>query len=102
MAIIDILGMVGGMIISLSLIPQVYKTYQTKDASSISYTYQFIYIIGCTLINIYAIYTKLWIIYVPCIIEQIMIVMLTIMKVRYASSVNGNINVDHSSDNSSG
>ncbi len=79
----DALGIAGGMIISLSLVPQVYKTYQSKDASNISYCYQAIYIVGCTLINIYAIYSRVWIIYVPCLIEQFLIVALTIMKVRY-------------------
>ena len=80
---IEIVGTTGGMVISLSLIPQVYKTYQTKDASNISFIYQIIYIIGCTMINIYAIYTKLWIIYIPCIVEQTLIVTLTIMKLYY-------------------
>ena len=80
---IEIVGIIGGMIISLSLIPQVYKTYQSKSATNISYTYQIIYIVGCTLINIYAFYTRLWIIYVPCVLEQILIVMLTFMKIWY-------------------
>ena len=79
----DIVGTIGGMIISLSLIPQVYKTYKTKDASNISYLYQVVYIIGCTMINTYAIYTKLWIIYIPCILEETLIVSLTILKLHY-------------------
>ena len=69
--------------ISLSLIPQVYKTCRTKDASNISLCYQVIYITGCILINIYAIYTSLWVIYVPCAIELVLIVMLTSMKITF-------------------
>lgn len=81
--IVEALGLVGGILISLSLVPQVFKTFRTKDASSISYVYQVIYITGCTLINIYAFYTNMWVIYVPCVIEQIMIVALTLMKINF-------------------
>ncbi len=34
--VIDILGTVGGVMISLSLVPQVVKTYRTKSAEDIS------------------------------------------------------------------
>jgi uncharacterized protein with PQ loop repeat len=63
--IVEALGLVGRIMISLSLVPQVFKTFRTKDASSISVVYQVIYIIGCTLINLYAFYTNMWVIYVP-------------------------------------
>lgn len=82
-ATIEALGFIGGIMISLSLIPQVIKTFRTKDASSISYSYQAIYIVGCTFINIYAFYINMWVIYVPCVIEQVMIVTLTLMKIIF-------------------
>lgn len=80
---IDVVGFIGGIMISLSLIPQVVKTLRTKDASSISFLYQFIYIIGGILINIYAFYVDMWVIYVPCVIELCLIVSLTIMKIMF-------------------
>ena len=94
----DFVGVVGGMIISLSLVPQLYKTYRMKNATNISYTYQTIYIVGCTMINIYALYTRIWIIYVPCLVEQVLIVTLTLMKVRYDGIRGNHHNLNENSD----
>ncbi|KAL3930537.1 MAG: hypothetical protein SGBAC_011721 [Bacillariaceae sp.] len=78
-----IIGTIGGFSISLSLVPQVYLTYKTKCADDISYTYQFIYIFGAALVNTYAIYFKLYAVYIPCLLELCMIITLTIMKFMY-------------------
>ncbi|CAJ1953976.1 unnamed protein product [Cylindrotheca closterium] len=78
-----IVGTIGGFAISLSLVPQVYLTYKTKCADDISYTYQFIYIFGTALVNAYAIYFKLYAVYVPCLVEFSLIVTLTVMKAIY-------------------
>ena len=80
-----IVGTIGGLSISLSLVPQVYLTYKTKCADDISYFYQFIYIFGAALVNAYAIYFKLWAVYGPCLLELCLIVTLTIMKYMYPS-----------------
>ena len=80
-----IVGTIGGFAISLSLVPQVYLTYKTKCADDISYTYQFIYILGTTLVNTYAIYFRLYAVYIPCLVEFCLIVTLTIMKAMYPS-----------------
>ena len=81
--IFKIIGTVGGSAISISLLPQVILTYKTKCTADISYTYQMIYIFGTALVNIYAIYFELWAVYVPCIIEFLLIVLLTFMKCIY-------------------
>ena len=62
----------------------VWKTYRTKSAGDISYAYQAIYIFGCTFVNIYAISLQLWPVYVPCLIEETLIVALTAMKFIYS------------------
>ena len=49
----------------------------------ISYAYQGIYILGCTLTNAYALARGLWPVYVPCLFEEVLIVSLTVMKVTY-------------------
>mmetsp|Transcript_27454 Transcript_27454/g.46653 ORF Transcript_27454/g.46653 Transcript_27454/m.46653 type:complete len:133 (-) Transcript_27454:311-709(-) len=82
-AVFEVIGTIGGVSIALSLVPQVIHTYKIKKAGDISYIYQFIYIFGCTLVNIYAIPLGLWPIFVPCLIEQILIMMLTVMKYVY-------------------
>ncbi|KAL3930538.1 MAG: hypothetical protein SGBAC_011722 [Bacillariaceae sp.] len=81
--IMTIIGTIGGFSISLSLVPQVYLTYKTKCADDISYTYQFIYIFGAALVNAYAIYSQLYAVYIPCLLELFMIILLTVMKYMY-------------------
>lgn len=83
MAVIDVLGVLGGTTIAASLIPQVIKTFTSKSAGDISYVYQAIYIFGCTLTNIYAIALGLWPVYIPCLAEELMIISLTVMKIIY-------------------
>ena len=80
---IEILGTIGGTMIALSLLPQVIHTFRTKSAGDISYVYQGIYIVGTTLVNLYAITFGLWPVYISCIIEQTFIVTLTIQKLVY-------------------
>ena len=80
---LNTLGTIGGVSIALSLVPQVIRTYRTKSAYDISYVYQAIYIFGTTLVNIYAISLNLWVIYVPCLIEEALIISLTVMKYFY-------------------
>lgn len=81
---IEFVGIAGGIIISSSLLPQVYKTYTTKSAKDISYYYQIIYIVGCTLTNSYAFAEGLWPIYIPCLFEEALIITLTCMKFAYS------------------
>ena len=80
---LNTLGTIGGVSIALSLVPQVIRTYRTKSAFDISYVYQAIYIFGTTLVNIYAISLNLWVIYIPCLVEESLIISLTVMKYFY-------------------
>ena len=80
---IDFIGLLGGITIAVSLVPQVVKTWETKSASDISYFYQAVYIVGCTLTNAYAIIEGLWPVFIPCLFEELLIITLTIMKVIY-------------------
>ena len=50
---------------------------------TITYYYLTKHLSSSTLVNIYAIPLGLWPIFVPCLIEQILIMMLTVMKYVY-------------------
>mmetsp|Transcript_6371 Transcript_6371/g.9334 ORF Transcript_6371/g.9334 Transcript_6371/m.9334 type:complete len:350 (+) Transcript_6371:195-1244(+) len=82
-AAFEVIGAIGGVSISLSLVPQVIYTYKTKSVGDISYAYQCFYIFGCTLTNSYAIGLGLWPIYAACLLEQSLIMTLTFMKYKY-------------------
>jgi MtN3 and saliva related transmembrane protein len=80
---IELVGIIGGFAISFSLLPQVIKTWTTKSADDISYAYQAVYILGCTLVNTYALVEGLWPVFVPCLVEEFLIVSLTLMKAMF-------------------
>ena len=56
--IYEILGTTGSLIMCVSSIPQIIKTYRTKSADSLSGSYLAILIMGMLLILSYALYRK--------------------------------------------
>jgi uncharacterized protein with PQ loop repeat len=88
----DLMGVVGGCLLALSLVPQVWKAYLTKSTEDISYAYQGIYIVGITLLNAYALILGLWPIYIPALFEEGLIITLTLMKLLYSRRKNNQVN----------
>lgn len=86
--IIDGIGYSSGIILSVCLLPQLIKTIKTKDVENISYIWQFMYIIGLSLHFVYSLYYNLLPIYIPCIIELLFIIFLTILKFIYSNKLN--------------
>jgi MtN3 and saliva related transmembrane protein len=58
--IINITGLVGTIISTISFIPQVYTTYVTQDIRGISYWFIILTIIGCLAWMVYAYYLDSW------------------------------------------
>lgn len=81
---VDIIGFIGGLTLSTCLIPQIYKTYKTKNADSISLTWQSLYIIGLTCSNIYVYHYKLLPLLIPSTIEMFFIISLFLMKLKFS------------------
>ena len=76
-------GVAGGLLVSVSLFPQIWKTYQTRNTKDISFKYQLIYAIGLGGIILYGLYFKLWPIYIPTIVELVSLLILTFLKLRF-------------------
>ena len=82
--ITDTVGYAGGIILGICLIPQIIKIYQTKKVDNISYIWQFLYILGISLHLYYGIYYNLLPIYIPTVIELILILIMLFMKIKYS------------------
>jgi MtN3 and saliva related transmembrane protein len=52
----EIMGTIGSLIICISALPQIVKTYRTKKANDISISYLIILMSGMTLTMIYSLY----------------------------------------------
>ena len=78
------IGYIGGIVLSVCLIPQIYRVYKTKQVENISYLWQILYIIGICLHLYYGIYYNLSPIYIPTIIELCFILILLILNITYS------------------
>ena len=81
---VDAIGYSAGIILSVCLVPQIYKIYKTKQVENISYSWQILYITGISLHLYYGIYYNLLPIYIPTIIELILIVFLFYLTLVYS------------------
>ena len=81
--IYDIFGYSSGILFAGSLIPQLYKSYKTKELNDISICWQLIFILGLIFLFLYSFHNNLKPVYIPAIIETSFMFMLLIMKLYY-------------------
>lgn len=76
---IDLIGYFGSFLTSITFIPQVYKTWQTKSAGDISLTMLFIVLTSTVVWLVYAVALMLW----PVIIANTIIGLLCLMLIYF-------------------
>ena len=81
--IYEICGYGAGFMFALSLIPQVYKSYKTKNMEDISYEWQFVFVIALIMGLIYSIHYNLPPLYISSSLELFLMIILIIMKYKY-------------------
>ena len=79
----DYIGYSGGIILSVCLIPQIFKIVKTKEVENISYIWQIMYLTGICLHLYYGIKYNLLPIFIPTIIELCLILVLFCLKIMY-------------------
>jgi len=84
--IYDVCGYGAGVLFASGFIPQIYKSYKTKNMDDISYGWQFIFLIGVILGIIYSVHKDLPPIYLCSSVELVFMVTLIIMKYSYSLS----------------
>ena len=87
--VVDTLGYAGGFVLSVCLLPQIYKTLKTWEVEHISYLWQILYIIGLGFHLYYSIYYYLLPILIPTAIELCLILFLFGVKI-YISKTQDN------------
>ena len=80
------LGFISGILFPLSLTPQIYKSYKTKDLSDISYYWQLLYVFSLTLAILYSTHFDLKPIYLSSIFELILMLVLIFLKFIYRNN----------------
>ncbi len=84
----ELLGFISGILFPLSIIPQIYKSYKTKDLNDISYYWQFTFISALILALIYSFHFNLKPIYTSSLFELTLMLILTFMKFLYRNNNN--------------
>ena len=80
--IFKLIGLFGGIFLGICLMPQVYRTIKTNSTKDLSLIWQFLYLIGLSLLYIYALYFNLWSLYIPGSFELLCIIILIIYKIK--------------------
>ena len=93
----EICGYTAGILFASGFIPQIYKSYKTKNMDDISYAWQFRFMIGVILGIIYSIHNNLLPIYICSTIELVFMIILICMKIYYSVKKNkiNDINLDN-------
>jgi uncharacterized protein with PQ loop repeat len=78
----ELIGYVGGFILSFALLPQAIHTYRTKSTRDLSYTWQVMYITGLILYYIYLVLVEATAGWVTLTLELLMAIFLLVMKLQ--------------------
>lgn len=81
--VFDVLGLTGGLTLSLCLIPQIIKVLKTKSVNDLSLSWLFISFLGLIQMQIYVIYYVLIPLLISLTIEIILIIILISLKFLY-------------------
>jgi len=80
---IEIVGYLAGIIVAISLTPQIIKAWKTKSTKDISVAWTLIYITGLILWVIYAVGIKSYPLMFMATIEALLAFSLLVLKLRY-------------------
>lgn len=83
MNIFEVLGMLAAIITTTSFLPQVYKTWKSKDTKALSLTMYITFFIGVTLWMIYGIYLNSWPMILANLITGVAVLVLIGLKLKY-------------------
>ena len=81
--IYEFCGYSAGIFFAGSLVPQIHKSYVTKDMDDISYGWQILLIIALLMSLVYSIHMNLPPVYISTFLELIFMITLIIMKIMY-------------------
>ena len=82
---IELLGLIAGTLTTSSFVPQVYKSWKTKDVEGLSLTMYTVFITGIILWLIYGVYVESLAIIVVNIITAILVMILIGLKLKHGN-----------------
>lgn len=83
MNIFEILGMLAAIITTAAFLPQVYKTWKTKDTKALSLTMYIVFFIGVSLWIVYGFYINSLPIISANVVTALSALILIVLKLKY-------------------
>lgn len=80
---IEIIGYIGGAFISIQLLPQLHKTFTSKDATSLSLPFMCCNICGLGCMGIYGFFNNDLPLILPTVISLCNTLILVVLKLKY-------------------
>ena len=81
--LINILGWIGSILLTLNLIPQIYKIHKTHKAEDISSTFLIVNTMGLIMYSFYGWYYRILQVAVSTSISALMCIYIMILKIKY-------------------
>lgn len=81
---IDTIGSLAAILTTASFVPQVWKTFRTRDVSGISLVMYSLFTVGVALWLVYGILIMAWPIIIANVITTSLALMILAMKLRYS------------------
>ena len=79
----EIIGLVAAVLTTASFLPQVFKTYKTKNTSGLSLTMYIVFFIGVVLWSVYGVFINSLSVILANSITAILALYLIFMKLKY-------------------
>ena len=83
MDLLEITGYLAGLLVAISLVPQVVKSWRTKSTKDISLGWTVIYIAGLLLWVVYSLGIGSWPLFITNNVELALAFFLLVMKLKY-------------------
>ncbi|CAN0043739.1 unnamed protein product [Ascophyllum nodosum] len=81
--LVDVVGFVAGLLVSIALVPQIYRAHKRKSAKDLSYSWQVTLAVGVVFQLLYLYHYDLWSAFVPLVGELVLILYLTGLKLYF-------------------
>jgi uncharacterized protein with PQ loop repeat len=83
----SIVGYFGGFLLSVQMIPQIFKVIKSHSAADLSYVYLSLNLIGLQCMAMYGIYQNEKPLYIPAGVSSLNTMMLVSLKMKYDNKV---------------
>jgi MtN3 and saliva related transmembrane protein len=80
---LNLLGLGGGTLMSIMMIPQLWQVYKTKSAKDLAWGFLINYFVGISMLCSFSFGKGLWSLYIPQSLEVVMVLFQILMKLRY-------------------